>query len=674
MTVLPNSFRLRAAEYNRARPSAFCNNFAVEVLDGLQPHYFEVPVVLRSVPGSGKTSLMQILAAPWLIEVVRRPNDYVSLAEQLEAVGVIDKGGRPLISGALINLERDFSPIMDVGATPADAMVMFKRLVDARVLAAHLTSARLLAGAEPDDSLTFTIPADRPDLSAILRELGGDSDTSINAVRIETWAREVELLVRKLLYDLDPFDWSAIHQYSADFVSFRLLESVTIAVNGIPTSLRPVTFLDDLHRLRRGQRDAIWDVIARRSVTRGLWVAERTEVLPAEHLVGEDPASMHSVPRSLGEDGRDLVIIDLTTTSNAERSTAYTKMLKSVARKRAATDLQTYADTTTDFLQLLDEDDQVDWSSVEVKIIERLRAVDDARFTIWIEHLTSADANSDKTDAERVKDLRAGLSLIHAEQRKGQEELFLGIPLAAEDLDKRINASVREAAHVTLGREYPKSVPIYFGSRAFLLLANQNVSQLLRVGADMFDVVLGTAAKGQMSPAPTPRQQHRTIKATSDKFWRGIPERLDEGHQVQALLEAVGRFAMRVNAERPTSYLPGITGFAITMNDLRILVNPAARETIPGGNVLLAALYEAVANNYLTKREDAPRGAGAERRAIFYVNRLLCPQWNLPLGHGGYRTRRVQEIASWMTKPLSAAELDLDETDSPIKLEALFDE
>lgn len=223
MTVLPNSFRLRAAEYNRARPSAFCNNFAVEVLDSIEPHYFDVPVVLRSVPGSGKTSLMQILSAPWLVEVVRRPNDYVPLAEQLQAIGVLDPHGAPLVSGALVNLERDFSPIMDVGATSANAMLVFKRLVDARVLAAHLASARLLAGGNPDDRLTLRVPPQRPDLSAILRELGSESDTSIDAARLEAWALSIEMLVRKLLYDLDPFDWTSIRQISDDFISFRLL-------------------------------------------------------------------------------------------------------------------------------------------------------------------------------------------------------------------------------------------------------------------------------------------------------------------------------------------------------------------------------------------------------------------------------------------------------------------
>lgn len=672
MSVRPNAFRLRAAEFNRSRPSAFCHNFGPEVLDSLEQRYFDVPVVLRSVPGSGKTSLMQILTAPYLLEVVRRPNDYPILAEALTAIGVLDASGAPRISGALINLERDFSPIMDVGADPADALLIFKRLVDARVLAAHIASARLLTDSSDEDRLEFVIPVGRPDLSSLMRELGGD-DISIGFEQVESWTRGVETLVRRLLYDLEPFPWETVHRVSQDFIGFRLVEHANIVLNGAPTSLQPVTFLDDLHRLRPEQRGAIVEVINRRAVTRGLWVAERTEVLPAESLVGDDPATKHSVPRGLGENGRDFEELDLATSNNAQRASAYTKMLKNVARKRAAVDLQAFADTTTDFLQLLDEDDVVDWAPVEADVVERLQKVDDPRFFLWIEHLTSAVASVDKTDAERLKDLRAGLSFIEAEQRKEQAELFLGIPRSVDELDRRFNASVREAALVTLGREYPKQVPIYFGSRAFLSLANQNVSQLLQVGADMFDVILGLAGKGRTSPAPTPRQQHRTVKETSDKFWRGIPERLNAGGQVQALLHAVGSFAMRVNAERPTSYAPGITGFAITMSDLRTLVNPSAREAIPGGDALLEALYEGVANNYLTKNEDAPRGPGAERRAVFYVNRLLCPRWNLPLGHGGYRTRRVEEVASWMSRPPSAAALGVDDSESAVSPDRLFD-
>jgi hypothetical protein len=255
---------------------------------------------------------------------------------------------------------------------------------------------------------------------------------------------------------------------------------------------------------------------------------------------------------------------------------------------------------------------------------------------------------SAKSDRERVADLRETLALIEAEQRKQQAELFLGVPISPVELDRRLSSSVREAALLALGKEYPNQVPVYYGQRDFLALANHNVSQLLRVGADLFDVVLSAAASAWKSPAPTPREQHRTIKTASDRLWKEIPARLEDGRKVQMLLQAVGQFATKMNDERPTSYAPGISGFAMTMSDLRTLLDPTRRDSIPGGDDLLRALAAAVANDYLTKVEDAPRGTRAERRVVFYLNRLLCPVWNLPLGKGGYRTRRLHEVAGWM--------------------------
>ncbi|GAA4408858.1 hypothetical protein GCM10023168_26770 [Fodinibacter luteus] len=654
MTSLPNSFRIRAAEFNRGRTTAFCNNFAAEVLDSIEQRHFDLPVVLRSVPGTGKTSLMQILSAPWLVEVVRRPNDYEALAQQLASIGVLDESGRPIVSGALVNLERDFSSILDIGAPDDAAERIFKRLVDARVLAAHVESARILAGAfdevAPEFELTFVIPQGRPDLTAILREMGSEADEHITGATILQWALQIETVVRRLLYDLAPFDWGSTVEYTNDFLGFKLLESAAVHFDGTDSGLRPVTFLDDLHRLRDRQRDQIMGLMESRALTRGVWVAERVEVLNPEQLVGGDNESVASGPpgpRASLERGRDVEIIDLGAGSAAAYS-AYERMLRSVARKRAATDLQNFADTSTEFLLLLDEKEVADWGPVEEAITERLASVDDRRFDDWILHVASPASMSAKSDRERVADLRATLALIEAEQRKQQAELFLGVPISPVELDRRLSSSVREAALLALGKEYPNQVPVYYGQRDFLALANHNVSQLLRVGADLFDVVLSAAASAWKSPAPTPREQHRTIKTASDRLWKEIPARLEDGRKVQMLLQAVGQFATKMNDERPTSYAPGISGFAMTMSDLRTLLDPTRRDSIPGGDDLLRALAAAVANDYLTKVEDAPRGTRAERRVVFYLNRLLCPVWNLPLGKGGYRTRRLHEVAGWM--------------------------
>ena len=35
---------------------------------------------------------------------------------------------------------------------------------------------------------------------------------------------------------------------------------------------------------------------------------------------------------------------------------------------------------------------------------------------------------------------------------------------------------------------------------------------------------------------------------------------------------------------------------------------------------------------------------------VFYLNRLLCVQFGLPLGRGGWRHRPLEELNAWLEK------------------------
>ena len=62
---------------------------------------------------------------------------------------------------------------------------------------------------------------------------------------------------------------------------------------------------------------------------------------------------------------------------------------------------------------------------------------------------------------------------------------------------------------------------------------------------------------------------------------------------------------------------------------------------------LLNALASAIAHNVLYLRQT--RGRRDEDRAIFYLNRLMCPAFRLPLGFGGYKPRKASDFLAWMT-------------------------
>ena len=101
---------------------------------------------------------------------------------------------------------------------------------------------------------------------------------------------------------------------------------------------------------------------------------------------------------------------------------------------------------------------------------------------------------------------------------------------------------------------------------------------------------------------------------------------------------------------RPTApYAPGVTGTALSMADREQLLEPAVREKIPGADALFRALASAIANNILSSELNYSVKGGSFM--VLYLNRLLCPRFGLTLNRGGFREKKLPEMASWMVEP-----------------------
>jgi hypothetical protein len=85
------------------------------------------------------------------------------------------------------------------------------------------------------------------------------------------------------------------------------------------------------------------------------------------------------------------------------------------------------------------------------------------------------------------------------------------------------------------------------------------------------------------------------------------------------------------------------------MADRKQLLEPGVREKIPGADTLFRALASAIANNILSA--DLNYSVKGGSFMVLYLNRLLCPRFGLPLNRGGFREKKLHEIASWMVDP-----------------------
>jgi hypothetical protein len=239
-------------------------------------------------------------------------------------------------------------------------------------------------------------------------------------------------------------------------------------------------------------------------------------------------------------------------------------------------------------------------------------------------------------------DCRAVTILIARDKGRRQDTLFT-VPLTVEDLRARWDSDLVEAAALFLREEH--GLPYYASPERLTKLASENIDQHIVMMGALFDEVLARVTMNR-SLAVGPVQQDRIVRRVSEQFWRDIPPRLPSGREIQQLLLNVARLC-RQHTYRPTApYAPGATATAISMRDRQKLIDPSWRARVDGAEALYNAIASAVGHNLL--RADLDSSFKNDRWMVLYLNRLLCVRFGLPLGYGGIRERRVEELCQWM--------------------------
>jgi hypothetical protein len=108
----------------------------------------------------------------------------------------------------------------------------------------------------------------------------------------------------------------------------------------------------------------------------------------------------------------------------------------------------------------------------------------------------------------------------------------------------------------------------------------------------------------------------------------------------------IAQMAQRESFRQNAPYAPGVTGIAISMADRERLIRAGNRSEIPGMADLKIALGAAIIDNMLTAEID--RWVKGENVMVLYLNRLLCPRFQLPLGRGGFIVMRLPQLCRWM--------------------------
>jgi hypothetical protein len=630
-----NPFRIRAAEQT-GEAITFLRNFSPGALEFVPEAIWDRPFVLRSAPGGGKTSLMRLFTVQSLFAANAHRSEFSPLVYELERLGALGATA-PTHLGVLLNLNRDYQSLLDLNLDHEVRIRLFFRLLDARILLSVMRAALWMVGSSDPAEIELVPLEGLADAELAASALGGLDGKTL-------W-ETAQASEREVLAPLDALLPASVEiaggLASPELHSLRLLSHTRLQVGETEIAQRPLVMLDDGHALASEQREALLNRLADRTLQVARWYSERIEALSNEELLRDST------------EGRDFVELQIEPRTGERRGRKLEKVLRDVSNRRASVALEDYANVQQRFSDLIKVSDEELLGGREGEILSTLRsrvselAKGRQRYELWLESV-AAD-----TGYEAAVGLRALEILISADLEHQQGDLF-DPPLDLEELERRKTRIQAVAPHF-LAREF--ELPFYVGPKKFAQLASYNMDQYLRLAGDLFDLMLAEVTL-RRSPHLSAVDQEKIARRASERYWREAPARVEHGTLVRRFAQAILTLAQAETFRDTAPYAPGVTGVAMLMSDREKLLEPETRAEIEGADKLFRAIGAGVAKNIFSVELDY--AVKNQRVMVIYLNRLFCPRFGLPLGRGGFRERRLETMASWMTGDQQDVEQELE--------------
>jgi len=629
MKDVRNPFRLQTAE-SIDSDADFLRLFGHGVLDLLPKDALSGrPLFIRSAPGGGKTSLLKLFTPSVLQSLIamRGSDATKELYNRLKDLGAVTDHDINVL-GVMLSCSRTFPALADIDLKPQRARRLLLALIDARIILGALRAVLLARRLRfPDDlvRLTLTAPPDEH-IPGLRFPCDGTS--------VKRWAEDVEQGVCDLIDTLLSPEGSGPSGHDS-LLAFRLLDAKCIQLDGRLVETPWLVTFDDMQKLAATQRAALLEVVVEQRSRSTVWLAERFEALSTDELLSSGALS-----------GRDCLVIALEKAWQEKRRFEPAVLLIADRRARMAADATGANFALGAFAPTIEADlDTPAWQDRTASALEVVRgrvqavAASKPQYAEWIQSCDAADG----TLRQQLVRWRTVEILIERHARKRQLALGLGA-LTREELEDRDESDVRAAAELFLSKEF--GFPYYFGLSRLASLGSFNVEQFLRVAGDLFEESLAAAVM-RRDPHLSPDRQQKILDGAYDARVKDLPRRAQNGREALRFLDAIGQFCREETHQPNAPYAPGVTGIAISMQDCATLRNADHLKLSPDTAALAGVLGTALQHNLLLPDPDRPRPAG--RFMVLYLNRLLCPKYQLPLQYGGFREKRLQDVVTWPT-------------------------
>lgn len=601
--------------------------FSPKILEKLSDNVFAGGVhIFRSAPGGGKTTILRAFT-PSVLRSFWHAKGNSELKESFPLFvekGVLDDQEGPQLLGVLISCASGYADLPPAVSSSDEGL--FRALLDCRVVLRTIRSLRAYLGFLSDDSLDS------------IRLEYGDGAQDIQGIpkmasprELADWAETQE---KRIYAELDAFAGRTNQTLptSQRFESVLWLQSIHFMQNGVPIATNRLLMLDDLHRLRRRQRDMLVDELTVQRPEMPIWLAMRTLVL-GDALLSQGAKS-----------GRDIHEYSLEEMWGGTKGIhQFIPFAQNVLDRR-----MNRQDTVAgNFSQRLRE--QLEPEEIRTFIqpgIDAFRAAvqpheKSARYSEWI---ARAEKKSSEPTVDMLLELFVTRILVARDASKKQMSFDLTLP--AEEIDEKDSSSLRGAAEIQLHEEL--KLPYFYGLERLCVMATYNVEELLSLAAELYDGIVAGQILRKRSPELSPAEQEKILRETAARRLKFVPKNHREGMRAMTLITSIGGYCRERTFLPNAPYAPGVTGVRLSQSEMEKL-QANSKALGEQGMLLKRVLSECIAENLLVLRQSSA-STTRESGSIFYLNRTLCAHFGLPLQMGGWQDVSCTDLIDWMSR------------------------
>ena len=616
-----NPFALRTTE-NIDSDELFLKLFSIEPMKKLQEQeecskLWHFVTFIQSPPGFGKTSLLRVFNASVLKKIVSHHKELRDVYEMLNKLGVKEKD-KIKRCGVYLLTRSDYALLDDEELyTRAEQTSLFLALLNVRFVIATIKTLMVLSGLNYDSisSIIYT-PLDANILDA---ELDFPVRTC-NCKNLLDWASEKEKAIYKAINSFEK-DKNNILVCSSLFV-LPLMNAKWFSYEGNNICEEFIFQLDDAHKLTLDQRKTLERVSVETRLNVTFWIAERLDNLVSNELLETDKQE------------RDYQILELN--KYKDKSREFDRMVRLIANRRS-----TYAMADIDLMMLLASSDNGEWDN---KYREGAQT--------WLQKVMSnQEAESYINLIQGIKAIEdpkekayyARALLMYVNRKSEKNETMRLFPYEQEELDSLLSDTLKPTEEI-LPAEL--RLPLYYGEKALINVANVNVEQFLDFSSAIFNRILAKKITSPSDYTLTAAEQDEVIREHAEEFFSKI-EKMPRGDELTAFLKRAVDFCRKETFTAAYSYRT-VSGFAIN-DDFGTRLQ---KKNLPWykdaeNSRLIEVLRICVAYDLLMIRPEE-QGKKGQTWSVFYLNRAMCAYAGLPLNYGGWRKLKVAQIKAWL--------------------------